>query len=326
MNTAIVGTGSYLPEQVLTSADLGDRLGVGEEWITSRTGIYERRVAASSEITSDLAASAAENALRQAGISADAVDIILVATSTKDQPLPATAPVVQAKIGASRSAAVDVDAACTGFISGLIFAHSMLASDPHWQTAVVIGAEIYSRFLDYSDRKTCVLPGDGAGAVVLAKTEDGVGLLSRKLASDGNQADLIEICAGGSRRPASSHTLTSGAHYLTMRGRDIRSLAAKVVPILTSDLLTSAGLELPDVNLIVPHQANGVMLTEWCESLAIDHELMHRTVHKYGNTGAASIPVTLDDAFHAGRLRKNDLLLLIAFGGGMTWGGATTIW
>lgn len=326
MNTAIVGTGSYLPEKILTSAELGDRLGVCEEWIISKTGIEERRVAAPGEITSDLASKAAEKALRHADISAEDVDVIVLATATKDQPIPATASIVQAKIGATRSSAFDIDAACTGFLYALVVANSMLMADPNCRHALVIGSEIYSRFVDYEDRRTCVLLGDGAGAVVLSKTEDGPGLLSSKLASEGSQADLVEICAGGSRRPASQDTVDSKGHFLTMRGREVRRLAAKVMPELIAELLESAQLQLSDVRLVVPHQANGIMLAEWSKALELVPGQMHTTVRRFGNTGAASVPITLDDGVRSGHIQLDDPVLLVAFGGGMTWGGVTLRW
>lgn len=326
MNTTIVGTGSYLPEKVLTSAELGDRLGVGEEWIISKTGIEERRVAAMDEITSDLAAKAAEKALRHANISAEDVDVIVVATATKDQPIPATASVVQAKIGASRSAAFDIDAACTGFLYALVVANSMLLANPNSHAAVVIGSEIYSRFIDYEDRRTCVLLGDGAGAVVLAKASDGSGLLSSKLVSEGSQADLVEICAGGSRRPASHESVDTKGHFLTMRGREVRRLAAKVIPELIGDLLVAAQLDISDIRLIVPHQANGVMLAEWAQAMNLTPGQLHTTFRRFGNTGAASVPITLDDGVRSGHIQPNDPVLLVAFGGGMTWGGVTLRW
>lgn len=326
MQTAIVGTGSYLPKKVLSSTELGERLGVGRQWILDKTGIEERRIAAKNEKTSDLAALAALNAIEDASIAPTDVDVIVLATATKDQPIPATACIIQGSIGASRAAAFDIDAACTGFIYGLVAAHSMLMADPDRRTALVIGAELYSRFLDYEDRRTCVLLGDGAGAVVLTKTSTGSGFLSNKLVSEGTLADLVQIPAGGSQRPATHQTVDTREHFLTMRGREVRSLAAKVLPELVIDLLESASLTLPDVRLIVPHQANGVMLAEWSNALRLEHGQMHTTVRDYGNTGAASVPITLDDGVRKGKIKPGDALLLVAFGGGMTWGGVTMRW
>lgn len=326
MNTTIVGTGSYLPERVLDNAELAASLGVGDQWIIDKTGIKERRIAAPHEVTSDLAAEACRRALSAADIGPDDVDVIILATATKDQPIPATASIVQAKIGASRAAAFDIDAACTGFVYAYVLAHSLLVADTQYRTALVVGAELYSRFLDYEDKRTCVLLGDGAGAVVLAKTHDGAGLLSRALVSDGTQADLVQIPAGGSRRPASAETVVARDHYLIMRGREVRDLAAKVLPVLISELLTSAKLELSDVRLIVPHQANGVMLAEWADTLQLATGQMHATVQEYGNTGAASVPITLDDGVRRGLIAKDDSIALVAFGGGMTWGGVIVRW
>jgi acetoacetyl-CoA synthase len=325
MSTTIVGTGSYLPSAVLTSDELGARLGVDGNWIMGKTGIRERRVAAPDEATSDLATHAAQRALDDAGIPADDIDLIVLATSTPDQPMPASACLVQAKLGAAHAAAFDVDAVCTGFVYALVTAHSLLMSDPARRTALVIGADTYSRVLDYTDRPTAVLFGDGAGAVVLAKT-DGEGLLATVLASDGTMADLVQIPAGGSRAPTSTATLRSGGHYFTRQGGEVRRLAGKVLPQLVTDLLAAANLELSDVDLIVPHQANGVMLAEWANSLRLPPGAMHLTVERYGNTGAGSVPITLDDAVRQGRVPDLATMLLVAFGGGMTWGGVALRW
>ena len=314
MNTAILGTGSYLPDPVLTSAELGERLGVGEDWIEMRTGIRERRTAPPEQATSDLATEAARRALVAAGLPAGDLDLIVLATSTPDQPLPATACLLQANLGASRAAAFDVDAVCTGFVYALVVARAMLLADPTRRTALVVGADTYSRVLDYADRRTCVLFGDGAGAVVLAKTGADRGVLASTLASDGTLADLVRIAAGGSRKPASTQTVQAGEHHFAMRGGDVRRLAAAVVPKLVAELLDAAGLALPDVDLIVPHQANGAMMTDWADTLGLPPGLLHRTVERYGNTGAASVPVTLDDAVRCGRLGDGTVVLLVAFG------------
>jgi acetoacetyl-CoA synthase len=324
MNTAILGTGSYLPEEVRTSAELGARLGVGEQWILDKTRIEQRRVAAPDEVTSDLAAKAAERALWAAGISAADVDVLIVATSTPDQPMPATACAVQSKIGAVRAAAFDVDAVCTGFVYGLVIAHGLLSADPGARHALVIGADIYSRILDYGDKRTCVLFGDGAGAVVLGKGAEG--LLASTLGSDGTLTDLVQVPGGGSRRPASRETVAAGQHYFAMRGREVRDHAAYVLPKVVADVCKAASLELADVDLIVPHQANGTMLAHLGDTLGLRPGQMHLTVSRYGNTGAASVPVTLDDAVRTGHVTEGDSVLLVAYGGGMTWGGTAHRW
>jgi 3-oxoacyl-(acyl-carrier-protein) synthase III len=326
VNTAILGTGSYLPDPVLTSAELGRRLGCGEDWIVAKTGIRQRRVAAPDEATSDLASRAAQRALDAAGLPAAAIDVLVLATSTPDQPIPPTSCLVQATIGATHAVAFDVDAVCSGFVYALEVARSMLLSDPTRRTALVIGADTYSRVLDYSDRRTCVLFGDGAGAVVLARTGGEEGVLASTLASDGTLAGLVQIPAGGSRRPASAQTLADGGHHFAMRGGDVRRLADVVVPKLLGELLDAAHLDLPEVDLIVPHQPNGRMLLGWEASLHLEPGLLHHTVEQYGNTGAASVPVTLDDAVEHGLVQDGDVVLLLAFGGGMTWGGMALRW
>lgn len=326
MNTAIVGTGSYLPDKVLTSAELGESLGVGEQWILDKTGIKERRVAAPEQISSDLGALAARRALDSAGISATDVDFLIVATSTPDQPVPATACFVQDKIGATRAAAFDVMAGCTGSLHAISVARALLMADPECTTALIVGIGLYSRFLDYSDRKTCVLFGDGSGALVLRKTTDGTGILTVRLNSDGRLADVAQIPGGGSRYPASVQTVQEGKHYATIQGGDIRRLVNKLLPDLVDDMLQSSGWAWSDVDIVVPHQANGAMLDEWVEILGIRPDLMHRTVGSYGNTGAASIPITLDDAVRSGRLTSGDNVLLLGVGAGVTWGGLTLQW
>lgn len=326
MNTTILGTGSYLPDHVLTNAELARRLRISEQWIADKTGIDNRRVAAPDQSTSDLAARAAKSALEAAGVEPQDVDLVVLATATKDQPIPATASIVQAKINASRAAAFDVDAACTGFIYALVAAHSMLVADPRRHTALVVGSEVYSRFLNYQDKRTCVLLGDGAGAVVLAKVPTGTGLLSTILGSDGDQADIVSIPAGGSRQPTSNATVAAKGHYLKMQGREARAFAEKALPDLVSKLLQQAGLKLPGVRLVVPHQANGVMISDWATVLELVPGQMHTTVRDYGNTGAASIPITLDDGVRSGCITAGDAVLFLAFGGGVTWGGVTLRW
>ncbi|WP_131770977.1 3-oxoacyl-ACP synthase III family protein [Candidatus Protofrankia californiensis] len=311
MRTVILGTGSYLPEKIVTSEEMEDRLGLDRGYIFEKTRIRERRVAAPREVTSDLAAPAARQAIGAAGIKAGAIDVIVVATSTPDQPMPATACRVQEAIGATRAFAFDIQAVCTGFIYALKVAHSMLVADPAYSTALVIGADIYSHILDYTDPRTSILFGDGAGAVVLGKVPGGQGLLASTLSSDGRHADLIQVPPGG---------------FFTMNGREVRRLATEKMAGVVTDLCTAVGVTLPDVDLIVPHQANGVMLADLAETLRLAPDMMHLTVGKYGNTGAASVPITLDDAVRAGRLQQDSLLLLVAFGGGATWGGVALRW
>lgn len=326
MGIGILGTGSHLPERILTSAELGSRLGVDERWILEKTGIRQRRVASPDEATSELAVAAAHKALAAADTRPQDLDLIVLATSTQDQPMPATACSVQAGLGAANAAAFDVDAVCTGFVYALVVARSMLAATPGAGKALVIGADTYSRILDQHDRRTAVLFGDGAGAVVLGETGAGTGIQSTMLGSDGRCTDYVRIPAGGSRRPPTVESVLAGEHYFAMKGGDVRRLAREVFPRVVKQLITATMTELSELDLVVPHQANGVMLREWERELGLAPGVLHRTVERYGNTGAASVPITLDDAVRRGRLRPGASVLLVAFGGGMTWGGVATRW
>jgi 3-oxoacyl-(acyl-carrier-protein) synthase III len=327
MTSEILGTGSYLPQRILTSDELARRLDLDPRWIVEKTRVRERRVAAPDEATSDLATQAAGRALDAAGVSAAEVDLILLATSTPDEPMPATACRVQANLGAHRAVAFDVDAVCSGFVYALVVAHSMLASQGWARTALVIGADTYSRILNYTDRRTAVLFGDGAGAVVLGPArEAGTGILATTLGSDGTLADLVQIPAGGSRRPSTLDTVGRDEHYFTMQGGEVRRLANKVFPNVVFDLLNATSLRMDQVDLIAPHQANGAMLEDWAEVLGLRPGVMHRTIERYGNTGAASVPITFDDAVRSGRLAGLATILMVAFGGGMSWGGVALNW
>lgn len=326
MSIAIAGTGSYLPEGVLTNEQLVDRLGVDEQWIVEKTGIKERRIAAPNEATSDLGTRAAERALRTADVRAGEVDLIIVATANPDQPIPATACFVQANIGASRAVAFDVMAACAGFVFALATAYDMMLAEPEYRTALVIGSDIYSRSVDYTDKKTCVLLGDGAGAAVLRKTNNHTGILAKRIFSDGKMTDLAHIPAGGTRMPASRETLETRQHYLKMRGREIKSIVDDLLPGLIFDLVRAADVEFSQVKLIVPHQMNGAMLNEWTTTLSVPPNVVHQTVAWSGNTGAASVAIALDDAVRHGVVSDDDVLLLVAFGAGLTWGGVALRW
>ncbi|HEY7596987.1 MAG TPA: beta-ketoacyl-ACP synthase III [Actinophytocola sp.] len=326
MNTTILGTGSYLPKEVLTSEELDVRLGVDAGWIFDKTLIRERRVAAPHEASSDLATEAAQRALDAACVDAADVDLIVLATSTPDQPLPATACLVQRNLGATGAAAFDVGAVCTGFVYALSVADAMLAANPQYEAALVIGVDTYSRILDYTDRRTACLFGDGAGAVVLGRSAGTAGILGGVLGADGSLADLVQIPGGGSRKPASADTVEHGDHFFKMRGREVRTVTGAAISGLIDDVLKSAGVTMDDVDLVVPHQANGVMMREWSDKLGIGSDVMHMTVGTTGNTGAASVPICLDDAARADRLAAGDIVLLVAFGGGFTWGGHVLRW
>lgn len=320
----ILGTGSYLPDRVVTNDEVAGLAGVTDEWIVRKTGIRERRRAADREATSDLAAVAARRALAQADVPADQIHYIVLATSTPDHPQPATASIVQHLVGASNAAAFDINAVCAGFVYALAATERLLRADGGH--ALVIGADIYSRILDYTDRKTAVLFGDGAGAAVLGPVPDGHGLLQAKLVSRGDQHDLISVPAGGSRLPSSIHTVAEGKHYFRMDGRAVRTFVKENLPAAVADLLRCSDTPASQIRHFVPHQANGVMINEIRPVLGCDDASLHLTLGQYGNTGAASVPTTLDDVNRRGLLERGDLMLLAGFGGGMSVGAALMRW
>ncbi|WP_063774840.1 3-oxoacyl-ACP synthase III family protein [Kitasatospora azatica] len=324
----IVGTGSYVPENIVSNEEIAAGAGVTADWIRSKTGINQRHRAADHEATSDLAAEAARRALRQAGLTADQVSFIVVATSTPDHPQPATASLVQNLIGAHRAAAFDLNAVCSGFLYALTVGTQMLkaGTDPEAPYGLVIGADIYSRILDYSDRKTAILFGDGAGAVVLGPVPAGLGVVETALIGRGDQHQLIGVSAGGSRNPATARTVAEGEHFFRMDGRGVRGFVQEALPAAVDGLLTRAGLPAEQVKHFVPHQANGVMLGEVWPELGLENARMHLTVDQHANTGAASVAITLDDIHRQGALRRGELVMLAGFGGGMNIGAALLRW
>jgi len=324
----IVGTGSYVPENVISNEEIAAGAGVTADWIRDKTGIGQRHRAADHEATSDLAAEAARRALRQAGLTADQLAFVVVATSTPDHPQPATASIVQHLIGAGRAAAFDVNAVCSGFLYGLAVGARLLGDggDPAARYGLVVGADIYSRILDYSDRKTAVLFGDGAGAVVLGPVPTGLGVIETALIGRGDQHRLIGVRAGGSRAPASELTLADGGHFFRMEGRAVREFVQRELPDAVRGLLERAQMPADQIRHFVPHQANGVMLAEVWPELGLSNAALHLTVDQHANTGAASVAVTLDTVHRRGALGRGDLVLLAGFGGGMNIGAALLRW
>jgi 3-oxoacyl-[acyl-carrier-protein] synthase-3 len=319
----IIGTGSYLPDRVVTNAEIAPAAGVDAAWIERKTGIRERRHAAPGQATSNLAAIAADRALLAAGVGPGDIDHVVVATSTPDHPQPATASLVQHLIGARSASAADVNAVCSGFVYALAMAHGLLREGGH---ALVIGADIYSRILDVRDRKTAILFGDGAGAVVLGAVPPGGGVIGTRLRGHGDDHGLIGVRAGGSRIPASVRSVSDGEHYFRMDGRGVRDFVAGHVPEAIARTLRESGLPATAVRHLVPHQANGVLLRELGEALALPNATLHLTVDRFANTGAASVPVTLDAAYRAGELDVGDVVLLAGFGGGMNLGVSLCRW
>lgn len=322
----IVGTGSYLPPVTVPNDLVAVPAGVTPEWIESRTAIRERRHARPDQASSDLAAHAAQRALDQAGVPASEVSCVVVATSTPDHPQPATASIVQHLIGADDAGALDVNAVCSGFVYALAVASGLLDSRRRRPYALVIGVDIYSRILDRTDRRTAVLFGDGAGAALLGPVPSGHGLIATAFRSVGKQHDLIRVPAGGSRLPPSEQTVRDGEHYFRMNGRAVRDFVHAEVPGLIGEVTAAAGIGAAEVAHFFPHQANGAMLTDVWPSLGLANAVMHLTVGRYGNTGAASIPITLDEANRRGGLAAGQQVLLAGFGGGMNLAAAICTW
>ena len=325
MKARVIGTGAYLPERRMTNHDIERMVETSDQWIIERTGIRERRVAAEDEATSDLAVAAAKEALAASGLSASELDLILVATATPDMLFPSTACLVQERLGAKQAFAFDLSAACTGFIYALSVADAYLRAGTY-RTVMVIGAEVLSRMVDWTDRGTCVLFGDGAGAVVLRAEKGDRGVLSTHLHSDGALWDLIYVPAGGSRIPPSADALAERLVYLKMKGNETFRVAVRALEEVAREALAANQLTVEQLSLLVPHQANLRILQAVTQRLALPTEKVVINVDRYGNTSAASVPIALDEAVRAGRVHANDLLLLEAFGAGLTWGAAMLRW
>jgi len=318
---AVVGLGSYLPERIVTNDDLAQRLDTSDEWIRTRTGIRERHYAADDEATSDLAIAAARAALVDAGLTADDVDVIIVATTTPDHPVPATAPIVAAALGRS-CAAFDLNAACSGFVYGLEVGSRIAASG---STVLLIGAETLTRYVDPDDRSIAVLFGDGAGAVVL-QHRAGAQMGPFDLGSDGSELEILWMRAGGSREPFDPIAHADASSRMSMRGGDVYRHAVTRMAASSVAVMDAAGIGIADVDLLVGHQANQRILEAVGQRLGVPEGRSHLTVDRHGNTSAASIPLALDDARRVGVLRTGSRLLLTAFGGGLTWGSCLLTW
>jgi 3-oxoacyl-[acyl-carrier-protein] synthase-3 len=322
---SISGVGSYVPERIVTNADLEKIVDTTNEWIVSRTGIKARRRAATDEYTSDLAAHAALRAMRKAGVKADQIDLIIVATITPDMPFPSVACLVQHKIGAYRAAAFDIEAACSGFIYALEIGQQFIMSRTY-NTVLVIGAEKLSSIVDWTDRNTCVLFGDGAGAAILQNRPDSHGLLTACMGADGRKADLLSMPGGGSRCPASGESVAAGLHYLRMDGKEAFKNAVQAMQTAAIESLRRCELDISQINCIIPHQANRRIIDAVSERLGARPDQVFVNVDKYGNTSAASVGIALDEAVESKRIHRGDLILMVVFGAGLTWGAAVIEW
>jgi len=325
IRAAIVGTGSYLPEKVLTNADLEKLVETSDEWIFTRTGIRQRRVAAEGQTTSDLGVEAARRALDAAGLKPEDITLIITATITPDHFFPSTSCLIQKKLGAPNTGGFDLSAACAGFVYATIMGARLIEADPR-QTVLVVGAETLTRITDFTDRTSCILFGDGAGAAVLRASDAGNGILASEYGVDGAGSDFMRVPAGGSALPASEDTVRKRLHYMQINGRETFRFAVVKMADLVEAALRDSGLTMNDVALIVPHQVNSRILQAAAERLNIGMEKLYCNIDRFGNTSAASVPIALDEAVRAGRIKRGDAVVLVAFGGGLSWSSAVIRW
>jgi 3-oxoacyl-[acyl-carrier-protein] synthase-3 len=325
VRSRIVSVGSYLPERVLSNNDLEGMVDTSDEWITERTGIKERRIAAEGQAASDLAYEASRIALERAGLGAGDIDMIIVATITGDMPFPSTACFLQNRLGASRAVGFDINATCYGFLYALYIADGLIRSGMQ-KRILVVGAEVLSRFTDWRDRTTCVLFGDGAGAAVVEGTTEDRGILSISINSDGSMWELIHIPGGGSRNPSSPETLKNELHCIRMKGNETFKVAVRTLEDVAMRTLTENHIDPSQLSLLVPHQANLRIIQATADRLNLPMEKVFLNLERYGNTSAASIPIALDEALSSGRISDGDYILLEAFGGGLTWAAALIKW
>lgn len=320
----IIGLGMYVPEKKLTNQDLEKMVDTSDEWITTRTGIKERRIVSESQAASDLAVNAAKEALKDAKLKAEDVDLIIVATITPDMRLPSTACLVQKAIGADKAACLDVSAACTGYIYAIVVAQQFIATGTY-KNALVIGSEVLSSVTDWTDRNTCVLFGDGAGACVLAPVETG-GIISTYLASDGKLGDLLNIPGGGSKYPATHKTVDEKLHFVKMRGNELFKHAVRLMGEATKLALDKVGLNWDDIDCVIPHQANIRILLAMAKRIGVPEEKIYMNISRYGNMSSASTATALTEAVRDGKIKKGDIVVLVAFGGGLVWGSCVIKW
>ncbi len=324
-SVGIVGTGSYVPEDVLTNADLEKMVDTNDEWITTRTGIKERHIAKEGVPLSELCYQAAIRALADAQVSPEELDLVIVMTVTADYAFPATACLIANRLGAKRAAAFDLEAGCSGFLYGAATGSQFIATGMY-RTVLIIGAETLSKLVNWEDRSTCILFGDGAGAAVLQRVDEGYGFLSFELGADGGGGELLMVPGGGSAHPATVETVANKLHTIRMAGSEVYKFAVRVMGETAVKALAKAGLAKEDVDLLVPHQANIRIIDASVKRLGISPDKVIVNVDRYGNMSAASIPVALDEAVRAGRIHYGDIVLMVAFGAGLTWGGSVLKW
>jgi 3-oxoacyl-[acyl-carrier-protein] synthase-3 len=318
-NAGILGMGHAYPEGILTNADLEKIVETSDEWITSRTGIKQRHKAADHEYTSQFGTTAARMALHRAGLRPDEIDIIICATTTPDQIMPSTGALIQAQIGASNAAGMDVFAACSGFLYGLTMVESMIRTG-QIKYALVIGAEVLTKYVDYTDRGTCVIFGDGAGAAVLGPVNSGRGILATKIKSDGRYEEQLYAPGGGTKLGTTHETIDDRMHFFKMKGNELFKVAVRSMAEISAEMLEKAGLTVDDIDLVIPHQANQRITDAVASRLGVPEEKVYSNIAEHGNTSSASIPIAMDECIESGRIKEGDTVLLTAFGGGVTWG------
>src|SRR5215475_4634205 len=321
----ILGTGHSYPAGILTNADLEKMVDTSDEWITTRTGIKQRRKAAPGEFTSQFAVRSARQAIERAGLEPSDIDLILCATVTPDQILPSTGCLIQAELGSHSAAAMDLVAACSGFLYGVTLANTMIQTGQS-RYSLVIGAEILTQYVDYTDRQTCVLFGDGAGAAVLGPVEGSRGILASKIKSDGRYEEQLFSPGGGTRRKPTAETLACGDHFFKMKGNELFKVAVRSMAEISRDVLQTAGVKSDDISLFIPHQANQRITEAVADRLNVDMSRVYSNIAVHGNTSSASIPIALDECVAAGRIKEGDLVLMTSFGGGVTWGAVLMRW
>jgi len=324
-NAGIIGTGSCLPDKIVTNQDMEKIVDTTDEWIRTRTGISERRMTDENTATSDLATVAALRALENANISPEEIDLIIVSTVTPDMMFPSTACIVQKNIGAVNAAAFDLEAACAGFLYGLAIADSLVRAG-NFNKILVIGAETLTKIVDFTDRNTCVIFGDGAGAAIVSEVPEGYGIMSTYIGADGSGGDLLKLPAGGSRIPASAESLQNRLHYVKMDGKEVFKFAVKIMGDAAEAALEKCGLTKEDVDFFIPHQANIRIIEASVKRLKVSNDKVYKNLDKYGNMSSASVAVAIDEASRKGLLKDGDTIVLVGFGGGLTWGAAVLKW
>ncbi|MBF8982177.1 ketoacyl-ACP synthase III [Lutibacter sp. B2] len=324
-SVGILGIGSCVPDNIRTNKDLEKMVDTSDEWIIARTGIKERRIADEKTATSDLATVAAKRALEDAGVAAEEIDLIIVATVTPDMFFPSTACIVQSNIGAKNAAAFDLGAGCSGYLYGLTVAKQFIATGMH-DKILVIGAEKLSTIIDWEDRNTSVLFGDGAGATVVGPTEDGMGILATSIGADGDGGKHLYMPAGGSRVPSSISSIEQKLHYLKMDGSEVFKFAVRIMSKASLKVLKDSGYGVEDIDYLVPHQANIRIINSAVKKLKLNKDKIHVNLDKYANTSAASVPIALDEAVKQGKIKKNDVVVMVGFGAGLTWGSCVIKW